>query len=481
MKGETMKRFFFPLLAGLATCGTLLITASPAEAAKGKSGLGNLRASGGGSNSNFRPNLSSSPKMLSSSPGSFPKSTITRNVGTLNKNSLATRSLQKAPTSSFLSKTNKFSKGGTTLPQLGSTNRDFPTGSLNKALLKNQKLTGGFTNRGNFNKNLTNNKKLTDAVKTGSLGSIVNRGGFNSGNTGGFQGAINPADRGKLLDAIKNGSLKPVTNGTTTLPGFGNLPNRGDLVDRSKIIDAIKDGGLKPIGGGNNAPPEGGQDPGNNDAPPPADIEPPADVHHPPHCPENPHHCPPHKHCHPHFPWWPVVIDGGHYCGPVYCPPVQHVTLVEQPIALTVDAASQTALDAAVGVDLELFDVRIVDSGDPARKLGPRYRVVFRNLGTAPAANFQIMLMASQDGTPSTEAPMATAEVEALAPGETRSVDVRLPMNDGLAAMPTLIVAIDSAVQVAETDEQNNVAVLERAKIAMAEGTAMAALQSRGN
>jgi hypothetical protein len=84
------------------------------------------------------------------------------------------------------------------------------------------------------------------------------------------------------------------------------------------------------------------------------------------------------------------------------------------------------------------------------------------------------MAMASSDGTPKPAAPAATAEVVTLAPGELASVDVRLPLSPDLSTMSALIVVIDSAVEITETDEQNNVLILERTKIAIAEAVATA-------
>jgi hypothetical protein len=59
--------------------------------------------------------------------------------------------------------------------------------------------------------------------------------------------------------------------------------------------------------------------------------------------------------------------------------------------------------------------------------------------------------------------------VIALAAGEVLSADVRLPVSADVATMNALIVALDSAVQITELDEQNNVAVLDRTKIAAAD------------
>jgi hypothetical protein len=160
------------------------------------------------------------------------------------------------------------------------------------------------------------------------------------------------------------------------------------------------------------------------------------------------------------FPWWPPVIIGGGYC-----PPTAHITVIEQPLVVQTLPAS---------IDLQIVDVRIVDVGDAAHNRGPRYRIVFTNVGTVATGNFQLMAMASRDGAPKPAAPAATAEVVTLAPGEVASVDVRLPLSADLSTMGALIVVIDSAVEITETDEQNNVLILDRTKIAIAEAVATA-------
>jgi hypothetical protein len=213
------------------------------------------------------------------------------------------------------------------------------------------------------------------------------------------------------------------------------------------------------VGGAGNGAGNNGDaaDPGQgagDQADPDADDDNPHDATlpnpHDPHDDDHDHDCP--------FPWWPPVIIGdGH------CPPAAHITVIEQPVVVQTLPAS---------IDLQIVDVRIVDFGDAAHNRGPRYRIVFTNAGTVATGNFQLMAMASSDGTPKPAAPAATAEVVTLAPGEFASVDVRLPVSADLSTMGALIVVIDSAVEIAETDEQNNVLILDRTKIAIAEAVA---------
>jgi hypothetical protein len=244
-------------------------------------------------------------------------------------------------------------------------------------------------------------------------------------------------DQSKIADLLKNSKLEPTQPNLglgDMVGGAGNgAGNNGDAADPDQ-------------GAGGQADPDA-----DDDNPHDATLLDPHDPHDDDcdHDHDHDHDCP--------FPWWP--IGGG------YCPPAAHITVIEQPIVVQTLPAS---------IDLQIVDVRIVDFGDAAQNRGPRYRILFTNVGTVATGNFQLMAMASSDGTPKPAAPAATAEVVTLAPGEFASVDIRLPLSADLATMGALIVAIDSAVEITETDEQNNVLILERTKIAIAEAVATA-------
>ncbi len=282
---------------------------------------------------------------------------------------------------------------------------------------------------------------------------------LNLGGANGFPSSGGPANDGLVPYTPPN--FGPRGRSRPTLPAF----------DSNKFADALKNSNLQPMqpmqpgfglddiaGGAENGPGNNGDaaDPGQGaggQADPNPDDDNPHDAilpnpHHP-HDDDCDHDCP--------FPWWPPVIIGGGDCD-YYCP-----TVIEQPIVLQTLPAT---------IDLQIVDVRIVDSGDAAHNRGPRYRIVFTNVGTVAAGNFQLMAMASRDGKPSAALPAATAEVVTLAPGQVASVDVRLQLTEDLSTMGALIVVIDSAVEIMETDEQNNVAVLDRTRIATAEAVA---------
>jgi hypothetical protein len=126
--------------------------------------------------------------------------------------------------------------------------------------------------------------------------------------------------------------------------------------------------------------------------------------------------------------------------------------------------------------DLQLVAVRFVDPGHPDEKLGPRYRVWFRN-NSATNINrpFDVMLFAANDERLTAELPRAGVRVAAIAAGAVQSVDIRLPigvysMNRDAAGNPApfamLHVLIDAANELPETDEANNGARLAPSEIA---------------
>jgi hypothetical protein len=168
--------------------------------------------------------------------------------------------------------------------------------------------------------------------------------------------------------------------------------------------------------------------------------------------------------------WMPGFGGWGGNCGTVACPPSGGVTIIEtvaqQPVVQAVAVQPQAV--APANIDLELIDLQLMDAGDASRNLGPRYRVIYRNAGGLAAGNFQVLLMASRDGSVNAEYPIATAEVAGLNGGETSQVDVRLPATAQAADMAALIVAVDRALQVEDVNRDNNAAVIDRAALQVA-------------
>jgi hypothetical protein len=296
----------------------------------------------------------------------------------------------------------------------------------------------------------------------------------------------------KFADAFKNGKFNQTNSGNGHNNGPGNInggngPQSGKFKkwDPNKFADVIKHGGNGSPGNG--FPGNGGVFPGNGGIVP-------KDWHGSPG--KGDKFCDtPNKDWHhkKNFPWWTIGIGGcyphnypnncypndcygnkyhNHCYAPIYYryPPVTNVTVVN-PAPLQLNQAPQLPAQPALvdGVDLELLDLRLVDPGDATKNLGPRYRITFRNRGRVPAGNFQVMLLASNDGTPQPGLPSGTAEIAGVAPGETLTADVRLTMTPDLATLNALTVALDSATQVVEFEEGNNVAVLDRTKITPAD------------
>jgi hypothetical protein len=145
------------------------------------------------------------------------------------------------------------------------------------------------------------------------------------------------------------------------------------------------------------------------------------------------------------------------------------------PVAASTSSASATpstkvkAVDT--GVDLTLENIELATP--TTLVAGPAYKVKFHNQGSATANKFQVAILAGFDGKLTEDAPRATIEVPSLAAGEAKEVTLRLPQAalrmtgaDGQpAAFTHLFVAVDLMNAVAETDETNNTAVVERGAV----------------
>ncbi|MBI3861722.1 MAG: hypothetical protein HY290_07485 [Planctomycetia bacterium] len=128
-----------------------------------------------------------------------------------------------------------------------------------------------------------------------------------------------------------------------------------------------------------------------------------------------------------------------------------------------------------VGYDLQLLAVRFVDAGHPEQGYGPRYRVWFRNNSSvAMVQPFDVLAYASNSELPAAGMPSAGVRVTGMNPGQVQSVDLRLPaeanamaadLNGQKSPFKFLHVIVDSQREVAETDEANNGAVLDRLQV----------------
>jgi hypothetical protein len=124
--------------------------------------------------------------------------------------------------------------------------------------------------------------------------------------------------------------------------------------------------------------------------------------------------------------------------------------------------------------DLEIDSVHMVADSIDAK--GPLYRVSIRNNSPLVARHFRVSLVAVL-GTLDRHSPVATVEMESIPAQAVAHIDVQMPVGvmnlgpEGKAApFDTLVVAIDSFDELAETHELNNVATLTREAITVIEG-----------
>lgn len=181
-------------------------------------------------------------------------------------------------------------------------------------------------------------------------------------------------------------------------------------------------------------------------------------------------------------PWvswsWHLLCDPWWDPRPVWCRPVVYAPSVEwawweYPAWTALPTVpSGTWVDVAPVVveprrfDLQLLAVRFVDPGHPDEKLGPRYRVWFRNNSQEPINRpFDVFLFAADDERLAADSPRAGVRVTGIEAGGTQAVDIRLPFEvyqmgrnqkGGPAPFGTLHVLVDANREVPEAFEANN-------------------------
>jgi len=174
-----------------------------------------------------------------------------------------------------------------------------------------------------------------------------------------------------------------------------------------------------------------------------------------------------HYHCYPV--WDPRPI----WCRPIVYEPCVSWVYYDVPVWTPLPAAAsgtwvdvQRVVVPAAQDDVQLLAVRFVDPGHPEEKLGPRYRVWFRNNSDRPVATpLDVMLFAGNDDNLGPNLPQAGVRVTAIEAGDTQSVDIRLPfevysMNrdaEGRTApFAVLHALVDANRELNETIETNN-------------------------
>lgn len=189
------------------------------------------------------------------------------------------------------------------------------------------------------------------------------------------------------------------------------------------------------------------------------------------------------KHC-PHFCWFPYWSPWVNWCygncNPCYYNPCGPWVYWQYPIWQPLPIVSSgtwvdVPLVSTPSADLQLLAVRFVDAGHPEQNMGPRYRVWIRNNSQMPITQpFNVHAMAANSADPVQGMPMAGVRVNSIEPGQTKSLDIRLPMtaeSTGRDAsgrsipFSNLHVLVDSDREIAETSENNNGAAIDRAEI----------------
>ena len=179
--------------------------------------------------------------------------------------------------------------------------------------------------------------------------------------------------------------------------------------------------------------------------------------------------------CHPL--WDPRPI----WCRPIVYDPCPRWVVWEVPVWVSlpeVPCGTWVNLKPTVvvqGYDLQLLAVRFVDPGHPEQKLGPRYRVWFRNNSDRPITKpFNVMLLASMDERLLADLPQAGVRVRAVEAGDVQSVDIRLPVEvydmgrddqGNPIAFSTLHVLVDAHREIDDVSRTNNGARLARAEV----------------
>jgi hypothetical protein len=126
-------------------------------------------------------------------------------------------------------------------------------------------------------------------------------------------------------------------------------------------------------------------------------------------------------------------------------------------------------------IDLQVEYVQMVEAGNPESELGPLYRVwIVNNGGAAITTPFDVVLVATNEDTPSQESPYAADRVSQIGAGQRLSVEIRLPVEvlqlsvdaEGLPVpFKNLFAAADVRQELVELNEQNNALGLTRSTV----------------
>jgi hypothetical protein len=196
--------------------------------------------------------------------------------------------------------------------------------------------------------------------------------------------------------------------------------------------------------------------------------------------------------CYPHWsPWvswsWgyapnPYWDPRPYWCRPVFYDPAPLWVYEPTPVWVAMPVvACGTWVDVppvvvpAAQYDLQLLAVRFVDPGHPAQRLGPRYRVWYRNNSAQPITQgFNVIALASNEPVLRAGLPQAGVRARSIGAGDTQSVDVRLPAEvNAMGRAPDgspipfshLTVLVDANHEIPDVYPTNNGACLAREQI----------------
>jgi hypothetical protein len=128
-------------------------------------------------------------------------------------------------------------------------------------------------------------------------------------------------------------------------------------------------------------------------------------------------------------------------------------------------------------MDLELVNVQMVNAGSRESKVGPSFKVTVRNAGKRNLEKFLVSLVACKDAQIDSNSVHASTAVEELAAGAETSLTVTLPLEamslntdaqGRLAPYKSLVAAVDSDERISEGNEENNLALIDRTSIQLA-------------
>jgi hypothetical protein len=177
----------------------------------------------------------------------------------------------------------------------------------------------------------------------------------------------------------------------------------------------------------------------------------------------------------------PICDPRPWFCRPWVCTPCptwvwwEYPVWYEMPVVACGTWVDVEPVAVSDGLDLQLLAVRFVDPGQPELGQGPRYRIWARNNSARTIVqDFNVLLLAANGRQAGAGLPQAGVRVDAIAPGEIKAFDVRLPIEattmgrdatGNAVPFSQLHVLVDSHREIPEVFEENNGAVLARGDI----------------